>query len=263
MNNRVSSFGHTICIKHFYRLCCLMCLVSWARQLDIMMDMSRGIISSFMSSPFTLTVTPSWLNASILDLCWCLHTVATDIQWILTTRSEQTDQILSHTQWRCGRIRPDFKTKSDLHAVWTKAFCWRELRGFESRLTSPGRGEAQCLPDGGNLMMLDSCPQRRHSASAWESYRWSHLRNKARSCRGVDFTLVSETRQDSWIPTVKEPLLYTDRTPMRPCPHTQLTRQLSSPTLQHMIVTLCRRRENDFLDCLYTQKTSTVKVTAE
>lgn len=120
-----------------------------------------------------------------------------------------------------------------------------------------------CLPDGGNLMMLDSCPQRRHSASAWESYRWSHLRNKAQSCRGVDFTLVSETRQDSWISTVKEPLLSTDRTPMRPCPHTQLTRQLSSPTLQHMIVTLCRRRENDFLDCLYTQKTSMVKVTAE
>ncbi len=196
----------------------------------------------------------------VLTLTYCSnrYTVDTD-----STRSEQTDQILSHTQWRCGRIRPDFKTKSDLHAVWTKAFCWRELRGFESCLTSSGRGEAQCLPDGGNLMMLDSCPQRRHSASAWESYRWSHLRNKARSCRGVDFTLVSETRQDSWIPTVKEPLLYTDRTPMRPCPHTQLTRQLSSPTLQHMIVTLCRRRENDFLDCLYTQKTSTVKVTAE
>lgn len=79
MSNRVSSFGHTICIKHSYRLCCLMCLESSARQLDIMMDMSRGIISSFMSSPFTLTVTPSCLNASLLDLCWRLHTVATDI----------------------------------------------------------------------------------------------------------------------------------------------------------------------------------------
>lgn len=120
-----------------------------------------------------------------------------------------------------------------------------------------------CLPDGGSLMMLDSCPQRRHSASSWESYRWSW----AQSCRGVDFTLVPETKQDSWIPTVDEnwvkgPLLSTDRTPMRPCPYMQLTWQPSSPTLQHDW-DLCGWRENEYPDCLYMQKTSSVKVTAE
>lgn len=47
---------------------------------------------------------------------------------------------------------------------------------------------AACLSDRESLMMLDSCPQRRRSASAWWSYRWSHPRNRAQSCRGVDFT---------------------------------------------------------------------------
>lgn len=132
MSNRVSSFAHTICIKHFYRLCCLMCVVSSAPQRDIMMDMSRGIISSFMSSPFTLTAPPSCLNASLLDLCWRLHAEATAIDTVDT----------DYMAWTNGsdfitRTMTDLKTKSDLRAVWTDAFSWRELRGFESRPTSP------------------------------------------------------------------------------------------------------------------------------
>ncbi len=196
---------------------------------------------------FVLTLTYC-SNRYTVDTDYTVWTNGSDfIRYTMTVRTDQTG-FQNQIGFACS-VNKDFLLKGTERFWVSSHFTWQRWGTVSPWWRKP--------------MMLDSCPQRRHSASAWESYRWSHLRNKARSCRGVDFTLVSETRQDSWIPTVKEPLLYTDRTPMRPCPHTQLTRQLSSPTLQHMIVTLCRRRENDFLDCLYTQKTSTVKVTAE
>lgn len=203
---------------------------------------SRGTISSFMSSPFTLTVILShfkWKSLRfVLTLTNCSKQIA--IQQILTTRSEQTDQILSLTKWQYGRIRSDLKTKSDLCTVWTKALCWRKLRDFESRLTSPAE-----VSHGGHMYPWWRKPNDAGQLSTEETLSLCVrvLQMKPPEKQGAElswsgFTLVPKTRKDSWIPTVDEnwvkgPLLSTDRTPMRPCPHTQLIRQPSSPTLQH------------------------------
>ncbi len=160
MNNRVSSFGHTICIKHFYRLCCLMCLVSWARQLDIMMDMSRGIISRFMSSPFTTDSYPQLVKCKylrfVLTLTYCSnrYTVDTDytvwtngsdfITYTMTVRTDQTGfenqigfacsvnkgfllkgterfWVLSHFTWqRWGTVSPWWRKPNDAGQLSTE-----------------------------------------------------------------------------------------------------------------------------------------------
>lgn len=189
MRNRVSSFRHTIF------------LVSSASQQDVIMDMSRGTISSFVSSPFTLTVILSRFKWKSLRFGLTLTRCGKHIQWILTTRSEQTDQILSLAKRQRGRIRSDLKAKSDLHAVWTKAFCWRELRGFESRLTSPAE-----VIHSGHVSPWWRKPNDAGQLSTEETLSLFVRVLQIKLGSELDFTLVPETKQDSWIPTVDRKL---------------------------------------------------------
>lgn len=113
MSKRVSSFNN------------ISGVLSSASQRDTMMDTSRGVISSFMSSPSALTVA---VNESLLDLCWRLHTFATD--------SDAVD--INYKIWTNGS---DIITRTDqngsekqigLACSVNKALCW----GFHLSWTS-------------------------------------------------------------------------------------------------------------------------------
>lgn len=118
MRNRVSSFRYTIF------------LVSSASQQDVIMDISRGTISSFVLHWQLFSVV---LNESLLDLFWRLHVVANTFSgyWLhalnkrirfyhlLNDSADGSDRI-----WKPNRICVQCEQRI-------------LLRGFESRLTSP------------------------------------------------------------------------------------------------------------------------------
>lgn len=131
----------------------------------------------------------------VLTLTYCSNRYRTDIDIDIDYTVWTKDQILSHAQRRCGQIRPDLKTKLDLHAVWTKAFCWRDLRGFESCLTSPAevRHSGQVSPwwrkanDAGQLsteetlslcvrVLQMSPPKKQGSELSWSGF-YTHVWN--------------------------------------------------------------------------------------
>lgn len=58
------------CVKGS-RFCTLMLLMSSALQWNVMIDMSSGKFSSFLSTLSTLTATVLW--ESLMTLCWCLY----------------------------------------------------------------------------------------------------------------------------------------------------------------------------------------------
>lgn len=211
------------------------------------------------------------LNESLLGLCWRLHTVANRFCYSGYWLHGLNKQI------RFYHLQNDSADGSD--QIWKTNRIWVQC---EQRLSAEGNWEIlslvslhlqrwatvdTCLPDGESLMMLDSCPQRRHSAYAWESYRWSHLRNRAQSCRGVDLhsclKLDKTLEFPQWMKTEWKGLF----SPLTGLQWGRAPTSSSSDSHHHllynMIVTLCGRRENDYPHCLYTQKTSTVKVTVE
>lgn len=99
-----------------------MCLVISALRWDAVMDVSRGKISSFPSSPSALTAVV-W--ESLTASCWCLHHCCSN--WgrcsrYLLTWPKRTDQISCLAKWKYGWSVLKFASeKQDLCAMWTKA----------------------------------------------------------------------------------------------------------------------------------------------